>query len=47
MENDFFQMKRIHRLLLITDPAPSTFVGFGIETVTTMMQVGYYNASAR
>ena len=29
-----------------TDLAPCKFVCFGSETVTAMMQVGYYNASA-
>ena len=30
-----------------TDSASCKFVCFGSETVTVMMQVGYYNASAR
>ena len=30
-----------------TDLASYKFVCFGSETVTVMMQVGYYNASAR
>ena len=51
MENDFFLNEANLQTVIYntqkTDPAPCKFVGFGSETVTAMMQVGYCNAIAR
>ena len=51
MENNFFSNEANSETAIDnaqkTDSASGRFVCFGNETVTVMMQVGYYNASAK
>ena len=51
MGNDFFSNQANSQTAIDnaqqTDLASCKFAGFGSETATVMMQIGYHNASAR